>query len=443
MLIALLSALLAQSPVANPAGPIFSSPSTSGSLAFFEFAPANGRGMTAACACTTPTGAKGEAMTFTRTGAATCSKQGLATTGIANGDLVVCSNNNEPRVEPSGGVLGLRVESARTNLMLRSQELNNAAWTKEYDAAPRTPTVTANQATAPDGTLTADYFDSIATTGAQFSDAYQLGAAGSSTTNGWECSVYVKGVSGSGTTDLCVYSGGAAWDCGSCSFVSTSWTRCEKQQTSGVVSLANRYCKLGNNSSQNGGVARSRSEMYVWGFQGEETFFPTSYIPTVAASATRNGELAGFAVSVPTTAGVCTAASVQVPSTDAFVGGAGLWAPQLSSGTANANAASPYMWPFTAVTGGQLAIDAAGSSGAPVSYSPALDNAATSFRAVAGHNGTAYTYTFNGTTRTAGPASTWSSPTYASIKLFAQTTTASAALWSRVQVDPSPSRCTP
>ena len=86
--------------------------------AYFEFAPASGAGMTAACACTTPTGAKGEAMTFTRTGAATCSKQGLATTGINDGDLVTCASDNQPRVEPSGGVLGLRVESAKTNPLL-------------------------------------------------------------------------------------------------------------------------------------------------------------------------------------------------------------------------------------------------------------------------------------------------------------------------------------
>jgi hypothetical protein len=70
------------------------------SYAFFEFAPASGAGMGTACACTTPTGAKGEALTFTRAGDATCSKQGLATTGIANGDLVACTGN-QPRVESS------------------------------------------------------------------------------------------------------------------------------------------------------------------------------------------------------------------------------------------------------------------------------------------------------------------------------------------------------
>ena len=108
--------------------------------AFFEFAPSGGAGMGAPCACTTPTGAKGEALTFTRASNGTCTKTttgGLTTTGIANGDLVVCSSN-QPRVEyDSQGVLGLLVDSAGTNSVLRSQEVNNAAWTKEQDEIGR------------------------------------------------------------------------------------------------------------------------------------------------------------------------------------------------------------------------------------------------------------------------------------------------------------------
>ena len=91
--------------------------------AFFEAFPLGGAGTTAACSTTPPTGAKGEALTFARTGNATCTRTatgGLATSGIANGDLVVMSAN-QPRVEyDSAGTLGLLVESARTNSALRS-----------------------------------------------------------------------------------------------------------------------------------------------------------------------------------------------------------------------------------------------------------------------------------------------------------------------------------
>lgn len=50
----------------------------------------------------------------------------------------------------SGSPLGIRVEKARTNLRLRSTEMDNAVWSKIG------VTVTANNTTAPDGTNTAD-----------------------------------------------------------------------------------------------------------------------------------------------------------------------------------------------------------------------------------------------------------------------------------------------
>jgi hypothetical protein len=69
---------------------------------------------------------------------------------------------NEPRVTDKG----LLVEEAGSNLLLRSQEFDNAAWTRPNS------TVTADAAIAPDGTLTADLltattaFSSVNTTAA-------------------------------------------------------------------------------------------------------------------------------------------------------------------------------------------------------------------------------------------------------------------------------------
>jgi hypothetical protein len=59
-----------------------------------------------------------------------------------------------PRITDAGYL----PEEARTNLLLRSQEFDNASWTKTAT------TVTANQAVAPDGTLTADALAETATT---------------------------------------------------------------------------------------------------------------------------------------------------------------------------------------------------------------------------------------------------------------------------------------
>lgn len=306
MLIALLSLLVAQSPVANPAGPILSSPSTSGSLAFFEFAPANGAGMGTACACAAITGAKGEAVTFTRTGDATCSRQGLATTGIANGDLVTCSANL-PRVESSGGVLGLRVEGARTNSTVRSQQIDNAAWTLGQTGVPGVPTVTADQATAPDGTLTADRVQIPATIAGQNSFAGQTGGCPVSTTA--VSSLFVRGNGSSGTMDVCLFTTGP---CVSCAFVAGSWSRCPTP--SGTTGPSGDWY-FGNLTNMNGGTTRSANDVFVWGAQCEAGAYATSYIPTTSAAVTRNAELASVALSPSTVATGSMAISVQLMTT--------------------------------------------------------------------------------------------------------------------------------
>jgi hypothetical protein len=256
------------------------------SLAFFEFAPASGLGMTETCACTTPTGAKGEALTFTRTGNATCSKQGLATTGIANGDLVVCSGN-QPRVElDSDGVRGLRVEGARTNVVVRSQDIDNAAWTSGGLGAAG-PTVNADAATAPDGTLTAERMQYAATTAGQLSYTLQAPFSAVATS----ASVYIKGFSGSGTLDLCIQSGASTYSCSACDYVSASWSRCLREN---VTAFAGGRIVIGNLTAYTGGVVRAANDVFVWGAQGEAGAYATSYIPTAGAAATRNAEAAYF-----------------------------------------------------------------------------------------------------------------------------------------------------
>lgn len=278
--------------------------------AFFEFAPVGGAGMSAACACTTPTGAKGEALTFTRTGAATCSKQGLATTGIANGDLVVCSNNNEPRVEPSGGVLGLRVESARTNSILRSQEFNNAAWVLDGTGST-VPTVTANQATAPDGTLTADRVQVAACSSVgSNSVVYQLHATSGT---GSTSSVYCRGNGSTQTIQVCSFGSTGGNGCTAVSCPSTSWSRGVdvRSTTTGtggvVIGCVNLVSYTG---SSNTGAA----DVFIWGAQSEmDATYATSYIPTVAASATRNAESPYLTVTAMTAGTYSTAANFETP----------------------------------------------------------------------------------------------------------------------------------
>lgn len=424
--------------VPNPEGPIFSSPSTSGSLAFFEFAPPNGRGMGTACACTTPTGAKGETMTFTRTGDATCSKQGLATTGIANGDLVVCTAN-QPRVESSGGVLGLRVEGARTNETLRSSAIENVVWATTA-AGIAAPTITADFAVAPDGTTTADRMQIPACPAV--GNASGINQTSATIASPSSSSVYLKANAGTPSVSICMYglaSGTRA--CTQFALNTSTWTRAVVPNVTNTGGMNMEIACENRTGSYTGATDTGAADILVWGAQSEAGAYATSYIPTVAAAVTRNVEDTSFSRSVPTTAaGACVAATVQVPSLLAFISGGGLYAPMLTQLAGSAS--SPYLWPYTAGTGASLAIDATGSVsvGSPA-YSPALDDPTLTGRYVAGHNGTVLSYCVNGTCRLSGSGSTWAGSTYPFIKL--NSAAAGAAIWTRVQVDPTFSRCTP
>ena len=261
-------------------GPSFSQ------YAFFEFAPASGQGMTAACTCANPTGVRGEAMTFTRASSATCSKRGLATTSIANGDIVTCASD-QSRVEPSVSSLGLRVEGARTNDVLRSQELDNAAWSAASSGVA-VPTVTADQAVAPDGTTTADRLQIPATVNPQYSYVFQGGLSAVQRAT----SLYVKGNGTSGTINL--LSGSTPNDCTLCTYNSTTWTRCSLVSAGATAT----FLFIGNdsNSAVCGTASRGAQDVFVWGTQAEAGAYATSYIHTVAAAVTRNADRGHFAL---------------------------------------------------------------------------------------------------------------------------------------------------
>lgn len=248
--------------------------------------------MTAACACTSPTGTKGEVMTTTRASDAYCSKAGLDATGILVGDLVLCANN-QPRIMPGtrGGTLGVMVESSSTNQATYSEDLTHATW---VDAAvgASAPTRAADQADSPANTATADRITFAATTSGQYS---MLSHA---TVTGMEAlSIYIKGVSGSGSLRLCRHVG-AAWVGASCSYNNTTWTRCQMGSTTGGTTTGFR---IGNSSdTSNCGASTSsttEADVYLWGAQYEDNAlgYATTYMPAPAGSAvTRQGDVVSF-----------------------------------------------------------------------------------------------------------------------------------------------------
>lgn len=264
--------------------------------AFFEFAPASGAGMTAACACTTITGAKGEAVTVARTGAATCAKQANVTTGILAGDLVECGSNNQPRVEYVSGAPSLRVEAAATNLLVRFIDYANALW-----ADVATPTLTGSQASAWTGTYASSAVQFDDNNAGAFEGRTQTVTVSAGAVYTMSC--YVKG----GTlTKARLSLDGTTADFASLS--TTTWTLATvTDASSSGVAIAAQVLN---------GTAAGDTGTVLWGgCQVEARAQVTRMIPTVAAAATRNVEVASVVLPVAMTMpsnSFCVAATIDV-----------------------------------------------------------------------------------------------------------------------------------
>lgn len=284
-----------------------------------EFAPPEGTGMTAACACATPTGSKGEVLTFTRASSGTCLTGGTVT-GIANGSMVTCTDN-QPRVMPGGdgtGGPGLLMESARTNLALRSQELENAVYVNFVGTGGTNPVVTANAAVAPDGTTTADrhQFADSPSPKASMRAQTLLGGAGHGV-----CSVFLKGNGTAGTMYLVKYNSGAGtFDVALCSYNAFTWTRCATLAVNAAATVGN--CYFGNDGTGQFGTNLGAIDVFLWGLQFEAGTSASSYVSTAGASVTRAAETATFpiAAGLVNTAG-STAATVLLQTVSAASGG--------------------------------------------------------------------------------------------------------------------------
>lgn len=297
----------------------------------FEFAPADGTGMGVVCACTAPKDASlANSLSTSRTATGTCLK-GSVTSGIAVGDLVTCATNT-PRVMPGGdgtGPLGLLVEDNATNLALRSEEFDNAAWTS-------TATVTANTALSPANTMTADTLDDE-------SGPAQLGSCQTITTSAKKrpsLSVFLKGGTSTKAQISITGTGDSTGD-RTCSFSSLSTTTYTRATCTSATAYAGTFsavtiCVLVGTAASDVGT------IIAWGAQyedgrtttggGWDSSFPSSYIATTSASVARDGDLTTFA-SVPSVAAIGSSATTFIPAFNAADGyGSGILAANTGSG---------------------------------------------------------------------------------------------------------------
>lgn len=259
---------------------------------WLQFAPATAAGLTASCAGSAVTGALGETVAVTRASAEFCSKKGLATTSIANGDLVSVSNNL-PSVEPDlDGVLGVAVLPSAQALDIQNQDPGNVAWTKGFVTVGIPVVIQSDGGTAfnaPDNTNTARRVIVSACPGAGNASYVFQNVTGSAGATLQE--MFVKGTSSSGNLGLWSWdSTGVTGQLSSCAFNSTTWTWCRLAYT--YTHTTQRFAYgCDNDATIAGATDTGAADVMVWQPTLVNKAVNGATITTAAAAVTRAADV--------------------------------------------------------------------------------------------------------------------------------------------------------
>jgi hypothetical protein len=253
--------------------------------------------------------AENKSLTDAKTGASLITFTRASTSTYVGSDgLVKTATTDEARFDhnpTTGESLGLLVEEARTNLLLRSEEFDNASW----NSAAGARTVTANNQIAPDGTTTADTI-----TADGISAAHLVSQSATLSAVPYAYSVFAK----AGTNNFLQLRGfspfggmfanfnlatgvvgtvGVTLGATPTSLIQAypnGWYRCTMVFTP-TATTSSVAAYIVDSASAAGGATNSLStSIYLWGAQLEAGSFPTSYIPTTSATVTRAADVASI-----------------------------------------------------------------------------------------------------------------------------------------------------
>jgi hypothetical protein len=164
------------------------------------------------------------------------------------------------------------LEKQSTNLQTYSQDFTNVAWTVLGQGVGDTAVVTANYAISPDGTQNATRFVCNLNGGTTSSDrSWMIANFTAQATS--TISIWIKLNSAGTKTVLLSDSGG-----GTKTISGTDWQRIDAT----FVGAGGEF-RIG----LIGGSTSDTLDCCIWGAQAEAGTYPTSYIPTTSASATR------------------------------------------------------------------------------------------------------------------------------------------------------------
>ena len=201
----------------------------------------------------------------------------------------------------TGESLGLLIEEGRRNLMLRSEEFDNASWIKFFAS------ITGNTIVSPGGTLSGDKLVEDATLNVHrieqgisliSGNSYTLSLYAKSDGSNRQLVLYfpVAGF-GTGTNSVFNLSNGSITNTEAgtetITDVGNGWYRCTVTRIATVTATIYYQIRTRNPSAADlSYTGDGYSGVYIWGAQLEAATFATSYIPTAASFADRAVESA-------------------------------------------------------------------------------------------------------------------------------------------------------